>query len=260
MQTLPNITLTNEECKNLLRNRRFAKGGESVICHSDNQHTLYKIFVIDPTIEIATPMSDNKFSKIKSLYKKRLEHATHPLSTISMNGELIGYEMTYDPAFIPLEKMDLSRKEMIRALKETREILLYFDSKDITYSDIKSDNILINPKTHKIMFCDMDNTRVGEYPVDLKCFNLMRFYEIYGKMDNVVQAYMHNLLTLQQLGFTSDLELPSGELSTSYHSIITALRHGKRPTKFKQGANEIFDSMTSPQTFNGEYAIQYIKR
>lgn len=264
MTLLRDIKLTSTEVDDLMKNQRFSIGGESVICHSDNPRTLYKIFAVPRYNRTIIEMPENKFSKVKELYQKKLKSSVQPVSTISMDGRLIGYEMTYDPSFISLEKANLSRKETIKVLKKTRDILLYFDSQDVTYSDIKSDNILVNPKTKEVMFCDMDNTRIGQYPVDIKCFNLMRFYEIYGKIDNVVQAYMHNLLTLEQLGFKDEMMITCDQLhggaAANYHNIVLALRRGERPTRFKQKAQETFDSMTSPTTFNGEYVIQYVKR
>lgn len=247
MKKIPNIKITQEEYRELIRHQRFSLGAESIICRTEREQTLYKFFISASQEEI-----ENKLNKVKALYRKKIEHSVHPVSTVSMDGKIIGYEMTYDQEYIPLTIANLSRKQQIEMLRQTKTILEYFNSQDITYSDIKSSNILINPKTADTIFCDMDNTRVGEYPVDLICYNLMRFYEIYGKMDNVVQAYMHNLLVLEQLGFPNS--------PTQYYDIIMALEEGQRPTKFKQAAAEIFDGMANPQLFNGEYAIEYIKR
>lgn len=94
MKIMPNIKLTQEEYEQIATQNKIAFGGERIICKGENPNSLYKIFVEYDTI---TPvgMSDNKHEKIKELYQRQLEHAVQPLSTISLNGDLIGYEMTY---------------------------------------------------------------------------------------------------------------------------------------------------------------------
>ena len=114
--------------------------------------------------------------KIKKLHEMDLEHIVKPVSTLSMNGRLIGYEMTYDQFDISLEKLVLPRKELIEVLKKSKDILLSFRKKDITYGDVTENNILYNPKTRKVKFCDIDNMRIGNLPIDIRGFSLNKFY------------------------------------------------------------------------------------
>lgn len=95
MKIMPNTSLTQEQCDYLLLNCRFDIGGEAIICKNADSDTLYKIFVY-PDTQATFLMSDNKFQKITKLYQRNLEHCITPLSTLSLNGTLIGYEMTYD--------------------------------------------------------------------------------------------------------------------------------------------------------------------
>ena len=88
MNRLRDIKISPKECRELLQKRRFSKGGESVICYSDNSHTLYKIFVRDPQSEVVTEMPENKFAKVTALHQKKLQHSIQPVSTISINGKL----------------------------------------------------------------------------------------------------------------------------------------------------------------------------
>ena len=99
----------------------------------------------------------------------------------------------------------------------------------------------------------MDNARIGEYGIDLKNSNLMRYYERYGQMDETVDAYMHNLLTLQQLDFKD-------YIPQYYSDILLAIKRGPQPTGFKQAARPIIESMPYPEQFTGDYIAKYIKR
>lgn len=123
MKNLPNIELTPQSCTDLIQNRRFSRGGESIICRpQDSNYTLYKIFTQTPPSIAVTEMSENKLNKLRALYQKSLEYSPKPVSTISLDGRLIGYEMTYDPSFISLQTLidnnALSRKEIIAILKQ----------------------------------------------------------------------------------------------------------------------------------------------
>ena len=248
MKRLPNINITEREYEYIIAQEEII-GGEGMICSSGKKNTLYKLF-IDPHGNIC-PMPENKVKKINTLYRKNLSHLVKPLSTISCNGEVVGYEMTYDQYDRALYCLpQLERKQLIDALKQSKEALQYFASQDVIYGDISEANILLNTKTGVVTFCDIDNMQVGEYPIDVKGYALMKYYEKTGVIDEKADAFVHNLLTINRLHFTS----------ACYSEILTALRRGIYPTKFKQHAKDVFASMTNPESFTGEYAIQYIKR
>lgn len=62
---------------------------------------------------------------------------------------------------------------------------------------------------------------------------------------------MHNLLTIRYLNY------PKGVYDTK---VMRDLRNGIYPSRYKLSAREIFSSMANPETFTGEYVIQYVKR
>lgn len=248
LRNLPNIKITHEEYIHL-RGKEENHGGEGIICLSDN-NTLYKIF-LDQNGRVC-PMTDNKQRKLLKLYHKDLPYMVKPFATISYNGEMIGYEMSYDKNDISLNDLaSIPRKELIKLLREAKEALVYFDHQDITYADVTEDNLLINTKTGKITFCDIDNMRVGTYPVDAKGYSPTRYYEKTGIIDAKADAYMHNLLTIRYLNY------PKGVYDTK---VMRDLRNGIYPSRYKLSAREIFSSMANPETFTGEYVIQYVKR
>ena len=249
MQRMPNINLTTEDYGTMIDYCRFSLGGEGIICKSMRPNTLYKIFV-DYDTTTPTGLSDNKFKKILALYERKLEHSVQPLSTISLNGELIGYEMTYDKDDISLDKATLFRRQLIAALKETSDILKYFASQDITNGDVKANNILINRKTKKTKFCDIDNVRYKDYPIDLLSDHVDSFITLPGDLEEKADAYMHNLMTLQKLNAPH----------LNYDEIIYYLSEGKFRNYYHEEAAQTLSTMASSEPFTGEYIAPYIKR
>ena len=248
MKTMPDIEITEADYQILRHAGEFSSGGEAIICRGNRPDTLYKIFQSEDE-HLPQIMSDNKFRKILAQFEHPLEHCTHPISTISMNKELIGYEMTYDEEDIVLTP-DLPRQELIQYLHQIRKILEYFSSKDIIYGDIKSNNILINRRTRQAKFCDMDNIQMGENPIDLIGYDLSCFIDEYGVLDETADIYMHNLLTLEQLSYPEK----------SYQSILYTLSAGKYPRHYQKHAKRIMQSMPHPTSFQKEYLIQYVKK
>ena len=247
IKRIPNITLTIDEFFDM-DDQEFAHGGEAVIFRTEKPNTLYKFFKDHNGNYI--DMSDNKFKKILELYKLKLESAVRPLSTISVNGHLVGYEMTYNPDSVTLKNSGFDRQQKIAILKRTKEILEYFRTQDITYGDVKSNNILIDRKTGTIEFCDMDNIRIGDYPMDL----VAEYVQPFEKCDKIelCDAYIHNLMTLQQLGFPNNYP--------TFREVARTLAKDIYPPNFNKEAIPIFESMVIPRKFTGEYVVQYVKK
>ncbi len=249
---LPIIDITEHEYVEQVTKEVFTTGGESIICKTSSTSELDKFFVDSNTRKLIS-MPANKVAKIKKLYDMHLDHSTRPLAMIATSGRIVGYRMNRPKGYVPLEDAKLSRKQKIFAIRQTKGVLKDFAYHDVTYGDIKGDNILVNPRTCDVVFCDMDNARIGDLPVDLVVSSLMRYYEITGVIDEKADAYMHNLFTLQQLGYKN----AEGEY---YSDIIRDIRRKEYPTGFKLPARQIMESMLSPQEFTGEYVAQYIKR
>lgn len=248
LQRLPNRELTLDEFFTISDEAIFAKGGESVICRTDKKDTLFKFFV--DRFGNFIDMSDNKLQKIIALYQMNLSHSVHPVSTITVGKYLVGYEMSYNPNAIEFKKARLESERKIEILERTKCILEYFASKDIVYGDVKSNNILLDQQTGEIEFCDMDNIQLGEYSMDLVVEYVQPFKKC-GKIE-LADAYNHNLMSLQQLGFPNDYPM--------FKEVLQALVREIYPASFTKEAIPIFESMTLPRKFNGEYAIQYVKK
>lgn len=248
MKRIPNLNLSQTEYLTLI-SQRITRGGEGIIYPGSRPNTLFKIFI--DIYDNKNPMSENKERKVTELFQMNLDGLIKPIRTISYNGIIIGYEISYDKNDIALRDLTLPRQELIKVLKSSRDILLQLKEKDITYGDVTEDNILYNPKSKKVKFCDIDNIRLGIYPVDSRGFSLNKYYTETGTIDAKADAYMHNLLTIRLLSYPSN----------AYdNEVLVDLRRGNYPSKFKLPAKDIFRSMTDTKTFNGEYVVQYVKR
>lgn len=240
MKNIPNIKVSDDELKLLTTKRVYSSGGEAYICLSPDKKTLYKIFRKGAKV---VPMKENKQKKIMRLHDISLEHTVQILSTISYDGELVGYETSYDEEDRRFYPPLFSRSQLIEKLKDAQSILEYFNAQDITYGDVNFRNILYNRRTGKLKFCDLDNMRVGEYPIDLFILPLKNYKDMRG-IDDSTDAYMHSLLTLQAF----DLPL-----------------FFSRPEEFNKefepfAVEKIIPTLIEPSEYQGEYIVKYVKK
>ena len=236
---IPNKNITEKEFKQIYNYQRISYGGEAVICESDDPYTLYKIFN-----HYGKPkkMSTNKLKKIELLYGLKPKNSIEPISTISLNDVIIGYEMTTDFGLETYKTYELSPEELKYFLTETKRILEYYSSLGIIYGDVEPRNILFDRETGEIKFCDMDNIAFGSLPMDILPFHL-EYYGSQRKIDYTVHPYMHNLMTMKAL----DLNIYGPDK-------LSLRRTLKRP-----GVKTVM-SMSKPRDFNGEYIIPYVKK
>ncbi len=253
MKNLPNIEIPKRDLSLMLEHPKSA-GGEAVICRGYDDKTLYKLF-LDPvaaeeayTFDISDliHMSDNKLKKLLALRKKNPNNCVMPLSTISMNKEVIGYEMTYDPNDVVFTSPNSFETwaDVVHILENSSIALREFQSKDIIFGDVARRNILVNKKTGKITFCDVDNVCVAGHTFDVLNED-MEFYVNHCGINDKMDAYMHNILTFETVGLTT-------EECVYEPTVIEEF--------FDTRALPIAKTLDCPERFSGEYAIQYIKR
>lgn len=239
MRLMPNIKLTEEEFRKILIHYKICSGGEGTVCDSGKYGTVYKLFEDHGKPK---PMGDNKEKKVVDLYHRRLSYSTIPLSTISLNDVIVGYEMTTDYDFEKFKLIQLSREEILQFLIRSKEVLQYFTSKGIIYGDVEPRNILFNRMTGEVMFCDMDNVQTARRPMDRLPYQLISYDSLRG-IDYDVPALMHNHMTLAAF----DLD--------SYCSTKYSLKKF-----FKRGAIKVVNSMKNFNEFEGEYLVDYLKK
>lgn len=245
MQLMPNVKLSPKEIGLLRRTAKFDAGSEAIICYTNNPHTLYKIFLEDSFVKDSPvrDMGENKERKIIELYQRQVDYMVKPVSTISMNGRLVGYEMTYDCDNKRIVPFQLSREALIHFLNQSKDVLNYFSTQEIVYGDVYYNNILLNQRTSQIEFCDIDNIQLGDYEIDLYESNLESFVIEYGRVDSNADIFMHNIMTLD--GFYIEF------CNCCYEEV---------EYQFGTAGAKIFDTMKRPKQFNGEYIVQYVKK
>lgn len=237
---LKNKNLTREELNHIMQYSKLYKGGESIICEGKNEFSVIKLFAENGTL---IPMSDNKEKKLNLLYQMNPDYSTKVLSTISCNGTLVGFEQSSNPDYITLKQLNIMYfKDMLYQLRKIKEILEYFSSIGIIYGDLALRNILINTETGELVFCDMDNTQIDDYKMDLVPSELYEYKELRG-IDFGVHPYQHNNLLLRAL----------------YEDIYTIAPRTIRRT-FKRPARKIIDTMLTPEFYTDEYLIDHIKK
>ncbi len=256
MKCLPNLEITKEEADFLLENP-YSVGGEAIICPG-GRLTLLKLFVNHHLHEQISGseyydsrdllgMSDNKLKKIEVLYQKEPQGLIKPLRTLSINKKLIGYEMSKEIGAFQYAPKATKPNDNISILTQSGKILRGLAQLNMTYGDVSPRNILVNAKTGEVTFCDVDNMRIGDYPIDIMDPELFEYGETRA-YDHTADAYMHNLLTLYSL-----------TNSETNEDVLNMIEAGIIPNIFNRRGRTTIESMTSPETFNGEYAIQYIK-
>lgn len=236
---IPNKEISRSDFLYAITYQRIIRGGEATICQSSNPYSLYKFFTLS---DRAKPMSQNKLEKISRLYELKPQQAINPISTISLNDIIIGYEMETTPNLKTYKPYQLSPEELKYFLKKSKDILEYFQTLNIIYGDIDPRNILFDRTSGEIKFCDMDNIHLDNLPMDLIPEDV-EFYETTRPLDFGIHPFGHNKMTLRALEMDPYLSTKR-EIS----------KHFKRP------AIKIIKSMQNPQNFNNEYLFQYLKK
>lgn len=246
MKRMPNIKLSQTELRIILSTNHIV-GSEGYIINNISNNSMYKIF--GDALRKDEGLSENKANKIKKLYDAQLEYSVKPLSTISVNGKLVGYEMTYDKEDLSLDsiKYEIIKKQKLHFLRETKRILEYFSTKDITYGDVASRNVLVNVKTGETKFCDMDNIRYGEYPIDIM-HSVLEDYSKVREIDTDADTFMHNLMIIEQLGKNG-----------TYSEIMKEIKANHIPRGYKRKGKQIIKTMTNPLWFTGESILPYVR-
>lgn len=236
MRLMPNIKLTEEDFKRILTRYKIDSGGEATVCEGNSYGTVYKLFEDGGQPK---PMGDNKEKKIIELYKKQVDYSANPVSTISVGDMIVGYEMITDYDMRDYEWYQLPVEHLLHILRKSKDVLNYFLSKDIIYCDVALRNILFNPNTGEIMFCDMDNIQIGDLKADLVPHGLFE-YEMERGIDEQATIFAHNLMTLGSYGIDY---LCRNDREIGY--------------LFKRPVKKIIKSMANPKCFNGEYVIDH---
>lgn len=245
---LLNLQLTRQEY-DILKSKKIAKyrGKEGFVICNRKKGIARKLFGEE------TSNLDNKLRKLEKLYQLNdFENDIQIIRTISCEGKLCGYDMTTNEKLKHLGE-GVSKKELIWYLDLIPQKLKQFHELGIVYGDTTDSNILINPEKHTVSFCDLDNMQVGEYAIDLFPTVLRPFCNEALLVDRKIDAYMYNLLLLNQLDSYYD----------GYQEILRQLENGYQPNYLEKRATPILQKMVNASSVNyydGTYLNGYIKR
>ena len=190
---LRNIKLTREEVL-ILRSKRFDFGGESVIAKSDSPDMIFKLYR-----ESVTPEErENKHKKLELVTDRKIKFIAQPQAVLTSEGQIVGHAFDYDIDDMPMFIAPLSVKDKLFYFRQIKMILNYFRRNGIIFADLKCDNILINPKTGRLRFCDIDSIQIDDLKTSIHEDYLSQFFRD-GMVDERIHVYLHNLMLLVEL-------------------------------------------------------------
>lgn len=255
--SLPNVKLSKNEYDSM--KWAFLGGSEAFVIKKGKYankifrpHFGHKDFS-EGEIEV---VRENKLRKIEKIYLlgEKFPNAFKPIQSYSYQGKFIGYQGLWF-SYPELRLTCLSLEEKIFYLKKIKEKLEVFHELGIVYGDIKDDNILINSETEEVIFLDIDNMQVGANSIDLVGRFAREFISHYGRIDEKLDSYMFNLLTIEYLC----------ECSGWYDEVKERLKLGRIPvvcsykdyySRNKRLAREMVRVNSS---YSGDYFIDAVK-
>ena len=241
--------LTKQEYKRIMANAIHV-GGESIICRTPFPNEVYKFFTYGENLDSENAYP-NKRKKLETLYEMpNLMYMSKPISIVETEDIFTGYKMTYDEQDISLATAILTPQETYLHLKKLKFILEYLKTRGIVHGDVQSKNILVNPVLKTTKVCDIDNSKIGPFQIDVMEEEMLYYTDTRGKVDSTADMYMYNLLTLQQLSYRD----------ATYAEILNLIEKGIYPQNFRKEANQVLESMLNPRTYDGKTIIEYAKR
>lgn len=190
---LDNIQLSKREVLRL-REKKINYGGESIIVRPDIPNTIFKLY----RQSVSDKERENKHQKLELIDSKDIKFITKPQGVLTCEDRIVGHAYDYDRDDISFLLAPLSLEEKILSLRRIKMILNYFKRNGIIFADLKSDNILINPKTGKIKFCDMDSVQIDGLKTSIHEEYLLPLFKD-GMLDERVHVYLHNLMVIDEL-------------------------------------------------------------
>lgn len=190
---LKTIKLTKEEVLRL-KNRRFDFGGESYIAKSESEGSIFKLYRESVTQE----ERQNKHKKLELVTDRKIKFIAQPQAVLTSEGQIVGHAFDYDIDDMPMFIAPLSLKEKIFYFRQIKMILNYFRRNGIIFADLKCDNILINPKTGRLRFCDIDSIQIDDLKTSIHEKYLQPFFKD-GLVDERLHVYLHNLMLIDEL-------------------------------------------------------------
>ena len=261
-KVLPNIEISKvalEEMKN--KATKSGEEGSILFFKEEGVPIARKIFHNDRYFGFQyESILENKWSKLRRLYSiKSFQNDVSVIKTFSCQGQLLGYDLTWDEQTQNFEDAITSYEEKRFYFTLIQEKLEYLHSLGIVYGDIGARNILVNLKTKQMSFCDLDNVQIGKWcPIDRYPKCLVPFRKEYGYIDPHFDAYMFNLFVLNELDsqFMKHPKWP-------YEKLLLTFKQGYQPFYLEEDGKRVLHQMIAASCegdYDGTYITPYIKR
>lgn len=205
----------------------------------------------DVTIDQIEMIRENKLNKLILLNnKKEYDEYLKPIKTYSYRGKFVAYKEIFIDSELFFDSV-MSDDELLFYLRLIRETLAKYHSMGIVYGDIKDNNIFIDRKRKKILFCDIDNMKVEDYGIDLVGYFLQKFIDKYGKIDEKLDSYMFNLLAFDKIM----------KCQYWYWDVLERIEKEDVPMGIKNSdTKKLIRSMRKiDKNYQEEYVIDYLK-
>ena len=182
------IFLSNKAIKEL---EVIGMGAEGVIYKYNFEGNTVAIKIFNPDI-----FTSNKLKKIELVHSREIDKiVTKPQCLVCVDGKINGYSMEYDQNDQNLESLKtLTPSEKLEYLKKLRDIIETLHKHNIIIGDLKATNILVNEGNIKI--CDIDNFKVDDLDPDILNLYSKQYFRKYKKMDEGLDIFSFNILTI----------------------------------------------------------------
>lgn len=260
---MSDIQVTKQDLENIRANDFWTSGGEGAIfkLHNGPKNMVLKLFYDISYDMFSLPITaiNRKHQKLKLLRSLPLPNYIKIGPMVYLKDQFIGYFMKEAKGFQEFGYNTFSVYQQIVFLKKLRKQLERFHQMGIIYGDLKSDNILSHYDNYKLgCFCDLDNVSIKNFSFDVTSYFTELFIEEYGKIDEKLDWYLFNLLTLETLyrldRYSSIAYTETMRFIDSYHGKSKVLEEMKKITESYEG-NLLIDE----PNFYKELNIPFLK-
>lgn len=203
---------------------------------------------------------ENKEKKITILESKNFPNHIQILGNATVEHEFIGYFMNEAYPYQDFCLNTFSTYQQIIFLKKLRNQLQRFHNLGYFYGDLKSDNVLSHIYRYNLScLCDLDNMQIKEFPIDIKSDYVDEFLYQYGEVDEKLDWYVFNLLTIETLyHLDKTTTIPYHEtrkFMDNYRGNSSALKEMQKINEHYQG-NLLIDDADFYEEINVPYLLK----